>query len=267
MGPVHLNVPFREPLVPAPDEMAACEARGRTGAALRAAVSTRRRATRRGGRRSRALAALAARLDKAQRPLLVAGPEAVRAAEAAAVLALARAAGMPVFADIASGLRGGACRRASRVCALADLFLRDEALAALAPDFVLRLGGIPTSKTLATWLARHRPPLVAIQPDERRRDPDGIVGEVVVGPAPRPVRGARPRARTGSARRGWASLLRRRRGRRPRAAAAGAARSGRRRCGLRRAARRRRALPVEQHAHPLGGDVRAGARATASRSS
>ncbi|MCM2329275.1 MAG: 2-succinyl-6-hydroxy-2,4-cyclohexadiene-1-carboxylate synthase, partial [Lysobacter sp.] len=40
--------------------------------------------------------------------------------------------------------------------------------------------GIPTSKTLATWLARHRAPLVAIQPDERRRDPDGIVGEVVV---------------------------------------------------------------------------------------
>jgi 2-succinyl-5-enolpyruvyl-6-hydroxy-3-cyclohexene-1-carboxylate synthase len=44
-------------------------------------------------------------------------------------------------------------------CSHADLFLRDEALAALAPDFVLRLGGIPTSKTLATWLARHRPPL------------------------------------------------------------------------------------------------------------
>ena len=93
---------------------------------------------------------------------------------------MARAAGAPVFADIASGLRGEPVPEGALLCAHADLLLRDEAVAALAPDFILRLGGIPTSKTLATWLARHRAPLVAIQPDERRRDPDGIVGEVVV---------------------------------------------------------------------------------------
>ena len=35
----------------------------------------------------------------------------------------------------------------------------------LEEDYVLRLGGIPTSKTLANWLARHRAPLTAIQPE------------------------------------------------------------------------------------------------------
>jgi len=180
VGPVHLNVPFREPLVPAPGEMTACdEAWLALAPQLRAAVSdTTRVAT-----DLPALAALAARLDKAQRPLLIAGPGAVAATEAPAVLELAHVARMPILADIASGLRSARVPEGVTVCALADLFLRDEAMAAVAPDFVLRLGGIPTSKTLATWLARHRPPLVAIQPDARRRDPDGIVSEVLVGPA------------------------------------------------------------------------------------
>lgn len=184
VGPVHLNVPFREPLVPAPDEMPACaQAWLELEPQLRTAVPDTVSDAAKAAAGLPALKALAARLGKAQRPLLVAGPGAVTVAEAAAVLDLARAARMPVFADIASGLRGAVVPEGVTVCSLSDLFLRDEALAALAPDFVLRLGGIPTSKTLATWLSRHRPPLVAIQPDQRRRDPDGIVTEVIVGAA------------------------------------------------------------------------------------
>jgi 2-succinyl-5-enolpyruvyl-6-hydroxy-3-cyclohexene-1-carboxylate synthase len=184
VGPVHLNVPFREPLVPAPDEKPACEKAWLALAPqLRAVASDAVSDTTKAAAGLPALKALAARLGKAQRPLLVAGPGAVTVAEAPAVLELARAARMPILADIASGLRGAAVPEGVTVCSLGDLFLRDEALAALAPDFVLRLGGIPTSKTLATWLARHRPPLVAIQPDARRRDPDGIVTEVIVGAA------------------------------------------------------------------------------------
>ena len=203
IGPVHLNVPFREPLVPAPAERAACEAqwRARNVEQRVAGVAPRRALP---GLRS--LTELAARLEKARRPLLIAGPGAVSVSEAAAVYAFARAAAVPVFADIASGLRGSAAPEGVTVCALADLFLRDEAMAALAPDFVLRIGGIPTSKTIATWLARHRPRVVAIQPDARRRDPDGIVGEVIVAHAAE-VCEALASSR-GKGRGEWESLLR-----------------------------------------------------------
>jgi 2-succinyl-5-enolpyruvyl-6-hydroxy-3-cyclohexene-1-carboxylate synthase len=203
VGPVHLNVPFREPLVPTPAERAACEAqwRARDGEQRVAAAAPGRALP-----GLRLLTELAARLEKAQRPLLIAGPGAACVSEAAAVYAFARAAAVPILADIASGLRGSVAPAGVTVCALADLFLRDEAMAALAPDFVLRIGGIPTSKTIAHWLARHRPPVVAIQPDERRRDPDGIVGEVIVAHAAQ-VCEALASAR-GKGRGEWQSLLR-----------------------------------------------------------
>ena len=88
------------------------------------------------------LAALAARIEKARFPLLVAGPGAVSVNEAAAVFAFARDAGVPIFADIASGLRGAAVPEGVTACSHADLFLRDEAIADRGPDFVLRLGGV-----------------------------------------------------------------------------------------------------------------------------
>jgi len=204
-GPVHLNVPFREPLVPPPEEMAACEAQWIEAAgALAAALA---------GGAAQALPALpdlaplAARLEAARRPLILAGPGAVHASEAWAVLALAAAAGAPVFADIASGVRGEPVPEGALACAHADLFLRDEAVAALAPDFILRLGGIPTSKTLATWLARHRAPMVAVQPDERRRDPDGVVGEVVVAPAAMLCEALAARVKRGVRDGGWSAAL------------------------------------------------------------
>jgi 2-succinyl-5-enolpyruvyl-6-hydroxy-3-cyclohexene-1-carboxylate synthase len=182
-GPAHLNVPFREPLVPAPGEMPAVEAQWKALAPGIRAAAPPLEAPAVAMPEASVLRDIAQRLALAERPLLLAGPEAVRASQAGAVFALARAAGVPVFADIASGLRGGAAPPGVVRCSHADLFLRDEALAALAPDFVLRIGGIPTSKTIATWLSRHRPDVVAIQPDARRRDPDGIVGRVVEGPA------------------------------------------------------------------------------------
>jgi 2-succinyl-5-enolpyruvyl-6-hydroxy-3-cyclohexene-1-carboxylate synthase len=206
-GPVHLNVPFREPLLPAPESMGTLEARWASIApSLREAlpdlvapaIAMPDEAT---------IRALAEALAKAKRPLIVAGTEAVRAAEADAVFALARAGGIPVFADIASGLRAGPEREGALRCAHADLFLRDEALAALAPDFVLRLGGIPTSKTIATWLARHRTETVAVQPDDRRRDPDGVVTRVVVAPAAALCAALASRLGDGAIDADWRSLL------------------------------------------------------------
>lgn len=206
-GPVHLNVPFREPLLPAPEAMASVESRWATmSAALREAAPLLAAPVPAPTGES-TLGALAQALAAAKRPVLLAGPEAVRAAEAEAVFSLARAARIPVFADIASGLRAGPDPEGVLRCAHADLFLRDDAFAALAPDFVLRLGGIPTSKTIATWLARHRPEVVAVQPDERRRDPDGVVTRVVVAPAAALCSALGSRVGEGAIESGWSELL------------------------------------------------------------
>lgn len=209
VGPVHFNLPFREPLLPAPEDMAVCEAEwSALSTQLRAAETAAGLGVPGAVPALPVLAALAARLEKSRRPLLVAGPEAVACREAASVLALARAAGMPVFADIASGLRGAAVPEGVVACSHADLFLRDEAIAALAPDFVLRLGGIPTSKTLATWLARHRPPMVAVQPDDRRRDPDAIVAEAIVAQSDALCTALATHVRRGARDEGWSDTLR-----------------------------------------------------------
>jgi len=203
-GPVHLNVPFREPLLPAPEEMAAVDSRWdgiapRVRATVPAFEAPSIPLPGEG-----ALGEILESLARAERPVLLAGPEGVRASEAGDVFAFARSAGIPVFADIASGLRAGADPEEVVRCSHADLFLRDEALAALAPDVVVRLGGIPTSKTIATWLARHRPAVFAIQPDARRRDPDGIVTRVIEGPAAGTCRALAARVRASPGAREWA---------------------------------------------------------------
>jgi 2-succinyl-5-enolpyruvyl-6-hydroxy-3-cyclohexene-1-carboxylate synthase len=122
------------------------------------------------------------RISQAHRPLIIAGPETVSPREAGSVFGLARSAGFPIFADVASGLRFAGGSDGVLLLSHADLFLRDERVESHHPDLVLRLGGVPTSKPLAAWLARHRPPVVAIQPDARRRDPDGIIGETIQAP-------------------------------------------------------------------------------------
>lgn len=83
-------------------------------------------------------------------PVVEAAPEARQAAQAMADLATAR--GWPVLADIASGLRHEP-RNDRIIVNKYDLFLRSAGgRAALAPEFVLHVGRMPTSKTLFTWL-------------------------------------------------------------------------------------------------------------------
>jgi 2-succinyl-5-enolpyruvyl-6-hydroxy-3-cyclohexene-1-carboxylate synthase len=142
-GPVHLNLPFREPLVPASIEMAS-----RTAATpverARPVISTRD-----------VTGALAGQLRAVERGVLLFGPEACDGTPLTAVARLATALGWPVLADPASGLRAGDALEGSIVHG-ADLLLREaKTAAALAPQLVLRFGGLPTSKAIATWLAGH----------------------------------------------------------------------------------------------------------------
>jgi 2-succinyl-5-enolpyruvyl-6-hydroxy-3-cyclohexene-1-carboxylate synthase len=123
-GPVHLNFPLREPLVP-PADLGPDPAPGRAGGRPWLAFEE------------------AGELE-ARRGVLVAGTGAdPRLAR------LAADAGWPVLADPMSGQRRGAAAVAHY-----DLLLRDPAwTAGHRPDLVLRAGDLPTSKPLRAWLA------------------------------------------------------------------------------------------------------------------
>ncbi len=168
-GPVHVNLPFREPLVPAPGPSPLA----REGAAPYVAV---RRADRRPN--SAELVDLATQLRNARRGLIVCGPRDDPRLPAAVML-LGRDLGFPVLADPLSQLRSGP-HHDSLVIDAYDAFLRDEGLsAALAPDMVLRFGATPTSKPLLRYLEQHSDALQVLIDEESLNDPALIAGEAV----------------------------------------------------------------------------------------
>ena len=140
-GPVHVNFPFREPLIPSakeqderkPDTPHVAVTQGLQ--ALRTADATE----------------LAARLRGAQRGLIVCGPQ-DDPGFPDAVVRLSRALQFPILADVLSQVRCGA-HDLSYVIDRYDAFLRDSKLVRdLVPDLVLRFGATPVSKPLQLYL-------------------------------------------------------------------------------------------------------------------
>ena len=142
-GPVHLNIPLREPLVldgPLPPDPAGGKGRadGRPWVVAREPAFPP--------------AAIATSRHELQTAVIVAGqfstgPE--LAAQGARLAALAAKHGIPLLADPLSG-----ARRGQAAVAHYDLILRDRGQAgALAPQLVIRVGELPTSKPLRAWLA------------------------------------------------------------------------------------------------------------------
>jgi 2-succinyl-5-enolpyruvyl-6-hydroxy-3-cyclohexene-1-carboxylate synthase len=146
-GPVHLNLPFREPLVPKNFEPRQAPARSHA-ARLMQGLPAADTAPAEG---------LAGQFRGISRGVLLFGPGTWDEDLAPAACALAEALDWPVIADPASGLRAGT-PVTDAVIHGADLLLRDAATAAsLSPEVIVRFGGQPTSGSLNAWLARHAP--------------------------------------------------------------------------------------------------------------
>jgi 2-succinyl-5-enolpyruvyl-6-hydroxy-3-cyclohexene-1-carboxylate synthase len=174
-GAVHLNIALREPLVLR--EELGDEPGGGGRPDGRPWVA---RASQPDGA-SEAADALAALAAGSQRGVVVAGRYERGRRLGAAAAAFAEAAGWPLLADPLSGARSGAAAVAHW-----DLLLRHDAFAAAtAPDVVIRVGDLPTSKSLRTWLAR--PEIgaqVSIDPEGAWQDPASRVDLVLpVNPA------------------------------------------------------------------------------------
>jgi 2-succinyl-5-enolpyruvyl-6-hydroxy-3-cyclohexene-1-carboxylate synthase len=162
-GPVHLNLPLREPLVldgPLEPEAAGGRADGRPwvsrGAAPRVSVGERRLPA---------------------RGVIVAGRD--ERGGGASVASAAARLGYPLLADPLSGARHG-----DTAIATYDLLLRDPGFAErVAPGVVVRVGDLPTSKPLRAWLASLSPDVeqIAISAEGAWQDPDAVASEIIDG--------------------------------------------------------------------------------------
>jgi 2-succinyl-5-enolpyruvyl-6-hydroxy-3-cyclohexene-1-carboxylate synthase len=162
-GPVHLNVPLREPLVL--EEPLAPDESGRPHGAPWVTLSSPD---------IRVTGVEVAR-EPPPRSVIVAGRYGPGPHPATELAMYAAGLNLPVLADPLSRARTG-----DAAIAHYDLLLRDDAFAAAhRPDFVLRVGDLPTSKPLRAWLAGLDAQQAALDPDLAWHDPDGVVAQRV----------------------------------------------------------------------------------------
>ena len=173
-GPVHINFPFREPLIPTlptipnrqpPQPMA-------DGGPRIAIVRTPRRPDR------AELADVAAELRTVRRGLIVCGPQ-EDTQFPQAVTQLAKALDWPLLADPLSQTRCGS-HHSQSIIDTYDAFLRAEKIAQrLTPERVLRFGATPVSKPLVQYLQRHAAcRQILIDGDDGWQDPALTASEV-----------------------------------------------------------------------------------------
>lgn len=206
-GTVHLNFTLREPLVT--DETLPDDASGRPHGApfvRRGPLSPRQS---RGGESSEEdVALLRAIVHRARRGIVVAGRDERIVGEWSAgepVAAFAVAAGWPLLADPMSG-----ARRGLGAIAHYDALLRDARFcSSLRPDLVLRVGDLPVSKALRSWLAGLTDaPQVGLDPEAAWQDPASVLSDsLTVDPAT--VLGALAKEGIPSAEEGWLAQWRR----------------------------------------------------------
>jgi 2-succinyl-5-enolpyruvyl-6-hydroxy-3-cyclohexene-1-carboxylate synthase len=171
-GVVHLNFPLREPLVS--DEQLPPDATGRrdgdpylrrtfAGGAPSGGDEAGRPASH-GGLRELVVGA--------RRGVLVAGRHERQTPLGRAASELAQALGWPLLADPLSG-----ARRGEAAIAHYDALLRDQAFAAARqPDIVIRVGDLPVSKPLRSWLSGlEETPQVALDPEGSWQDPASVL--------------------------------------------------------------------------------------------
>lgn len=177
-GPVHLNLPFREPLLPAgfrpaPRPQSIAEQNGSVDSRALAEPSLLVPAP-------AALDELATRIIRERRGIIVCGPGDAPGLAAAAT-ALSAASGYPILADPLSGVRFGPHDRASIIDAY-DPFLRDEETAqALQPDAVIRVGALPTSKPLQQLLLARPDRMHVVIDAGTPRDPSHLATSYLLG--------------------------------------------------------------------------------------
>ncbi|TMB41460.1 MAG: 2-succinyl-5-enolpyruvyl-6-hydroxy-3-cyclohexene-1-carboxylic-acid synthase, partial [Chloroflexi bacterium] len=160
-GPVHINLPFREPLVPEPGERP--KAVGAPGQSITAGRLLPSQAQ---------VASLASALQRAQRPLVVAG----EMREGDRLAGALKRLGLPVLAEPTSQLRRPETGTSIESY---EALLRAGWSLQHGPDLVIRLGATPTSRVMSRWLAAAAAPTFLIDPERAWRDQDHVATNVM----------------------------------------------------------------------------------------
>jgi len=159
-GPVHLNLPFREPL---------------TGEVVDMPQSREKKwsdVIRLGSSENQDMSEIIKAIS-GRRGVIIAGRGASRD-----VLSLAESLGWPIFADAVSGVR----EQNSSVVIGFDAILRSEKFSSShVPEVVIRIGAPPASKVLAQWVKKNECRVVQLRSSEMVTDPDHTVEFTVIG--------------------------------------------------------------------------------------
>ncbi|HEY2479243.1 MAG TPA: 2-succinyl-5-enolpyruvyl-6-hydroxy-3-cyclohexene-1-carboxylic-acid synthase [Solirubrobacterales bacterium] len=176
-GPVHLNLPWREPLAPIPVEGAVTATdelalHGREGRPLTAVTRVDCEPT------EFVLDEVAGHIGDAIAGVIISGRQ--TDPELREPLAhLARASGFPILAEPTSQMRLGPHDR-SYVVTTYDTLLRDEHWARnVVPELVLRFGELPTSKPLRQWLAASGADQIVVDPSGGWNEPTNRAAAII----------------------------------------------------------------------------------------
>ena len=176
-GPVHLNIPFRDPLVPVPD--IAVEAlksqfhpddffAGIERFFVRETSTPPSPPLLRGGEESRLQ-----EWQKCDRGIIIAGVAQPQFPEkyCRAIARISQLLNWPVLAEGLSPLRNYA-KLNPYLISTYDLILRNRELARqLTPEIAIQIGDLPTSKELRSWLDTIQPKRYTIDPSHHNLDP------------------------------------------------------------------------------------------------
>lgn len=156
-GPVHLNLPMRDPLIAKSDELRLGRPDGKPW--LRPSPASAPIVD----------GSLGALLEQSRRPVIIAGRE--ERDDLGWLAHFARETRIPLIADVLSGARQG-----GDAISFWDALLRDQSFSNdHRPDLIVRLGDLPTSKPLRAWMreaAVNGCEVFQFDPEWSWRDPD-----------------------------------------------------------------------------------------------
>ncbi|MEH7343416.1 2-succinyl-5-enolpyruvyl-6-hydroxy-3-cyclohexene-1-carboxylic-acid synthase [Bacillus sp. JJ1532] len=171
-GPVHLNFPFREPLIPRLDREDLFEVTERAGGYVGIQPSEWTLS-------NEQFKELGESIQSYKRGIIVCGPIETEGFKAA-VINLAEKLQFPILADPLSQLRSGTHSGAQIIDTYDTILKSDKAKRELKPDVIIRFGALPVSKPLTIFLKEnHDVPQFVIDGGAGWRDPGMVSSEMI----------------------------------------------------------------------------------------